>query len=160
MLRLARPEDVEQVHRIYMDDKVAPYLGVDPMGLEPFQAVFAGLLSGGRFYVVERAGAIAGFYRIIQFEGRARHVAQLGTLAVDPKWQGTGLAAEMVAGAIEQMRALGIVRVELMAEIDNDRGIAFYRKLGFETEAVLRRAYRRAGDASEIDEVLMVRFLA
>jgi putative acetyltransferase len=160
MLRLARPEDVEQVHRIYMDDKVAPYLGVDPMALEPFRAVFAGLLSGGRFYVVERAGAIAGFYRIIQFEGRARHVAQLGTLAVDPKWQGTGLAAEMVAGAIEQMRALGVIRVELMAEIDNDRGIAFYRKLGFETEAVLRRAYRRAGDASEIDEVLMVRFLA
>jgi len=58
------------------------------------------------------------------------------------------------------MRTLGVVRVELMAEIDNDRGIAFYRKLGFETEAVLRRAYRRAGDASEIDEVLMVRFLA
>lgn len=159
MPQLARPQDIDQVHRIYMHERVLPFLGHDPMDLEAFRAVFNGLLSSGGFYVVERDGAVAGFYRISQFEGRARHVAQLGTLAVDPKHQGSGLAREMVEAALEQMKALGIRRVELQAEADNARGLAFYRKLGFEPESVQRRAYRRAGESVDVDEVMMVRFL-
>jgi putative acetyltransferase len=159
MPRLARPDDIEQVHRIYMDKRVVPYLGYDPMDLEAFRTVFDGLVAAGGFYVVEREGQVAGFYRITQFEGRARHVALLGTLAVDPKYQGSGLARDMVAGAIEQMRALGVRRVELQAEADNARGLAFYRKLGFEQEGVLRRAYWRSGENADVDEVLMARFL-
>lgn len=159
MLRLAIPDDIEQVHRIYMDERVIPYLGHDPLELEAFRSVFDGLLAAGGFYVVEREGKVAGFYRITQLEGRARHVAQLGTLAVDPKFQGTGLAGEMVKTAIGHMRSLGIRRAELQAEADNARGLAFYRKLGFEQEGVQRRAYRRAGENTDVDEIVMVRFL-
>jgi len=142
-----------------MDGRVIPFLGHDPMDLEAFRAVFDGLLAAGGFYVLEREGQVAGFYRIIQFEGRARHVAQLGTLAVDPEFQGSGLARDMVASAIEQMKALGVRRAELQAEADNARGLAFYRKQGFEQEGVQRRAYRRSGEGDDVDEVLMVRFL-
>ena len=159
MTRLARPEDVEQVHRIYMDERVIPYLGHDFMDLEAFRTVFRRLLAAGGFYVVERDGKVAGFFRIMQFEGRARHVAQLGTLAVDPKFQGSGLAGEMVASALEQMRALGVRRAELQAEADNARGLAFYRKMGFEQEGVQRRACRRVAENTDVDEILMVRFL-
>ncbi len=159
MPRLARPEDIEQVYRIYMHERVIPYLGHDPMDLEAFRIVFDGLLAAGGFYVVEREGNVAGFYRIMQFDGRAQHVAQLGTLAVDPKYQGSGLARDMVTGAIEQMKALGVRRAELQAEADNARGLAFYRKLGFEQEGVQRKAYRRAGENTDIDEIMMVRFL-
>jgi ribosomal protein S18 acetylase RimI-like enzyme len=157
--RLARPEDIEQVHRIYMDERVLPYLGYDFMDLEAFRVVFDGLLAAGGFYVVERDGKVAGFYRIMLFEGRARHVAQLGTLAVDPRFQGSGLARDMMADAIGQMKALGVRRAELQAEADNSRGLAFYRKMGFEQEGVQRRAYRRAGENTDVDEILMVRFL-
>lgn len=142
-----------------MDERAIPFLGHDPMGLEAFRAVYHGLLAAGGFYVAERDGKIAGFYRITRFEGRARHVAQLGTLAVDVALRGSGLAREMVENAIGQMRALGIRRVELQAEADNPRGLAFYRKLGFEQEGVQRRAYRRAGEDADVDEVMMVRFL-
>lgn len=142
-----------------MDGRVIPFLGHDPMDLEAFRPVFNSLLATGAFYVVEREGRIAGFYRIMQFEGRARHVAQLGTLAVDPGFQGSGLARDMVESAIERMKALGVRRVELQVEADNARGLAFYRKLGFEQEGVQRRAYRRSGDGDDVDEVLMVRFL-
>jgi RimJ/RimL family protein N-acetyltransferase len=159
MPRLARPDDVEQVYRIYMNERVIPFLGHDPMDLEAFRSVFDGLLAAGGFYVVEREGKVAGFYRIMQFEGRARHVAQLGTLAVDPKFQGSGLARDIVANAIEQMKALGVRRAELQAEADNARGLAFYRKLGFEQEGVQRRAYRRNGENADVDEIMMVRFL-
>jgi ribosomal protein S18 acetylase RimI-like enzyme len=157
--RLARPEDIADVHRIYMDQRVIPFLGHDPMGLEQFRRVFDALLAAGSFYVVEREGRIAGFYRILPFEGRARHVAQLGTLAVDPSLQGSGLAREMVEGAIGQMKAMGVTRAELQAEADNARGLAFYRKMGFEQEGVQRRAYRRAGETADVDEIMMVRFL-
>ena len=159
MPRLARPEDIEPVYRIYMDERVLPFLGHDPMDLEAFRIVFNGLLAARSFYIVEREGKVAGFYRITQFEGRARHVAQLGTLAVDPNLRGTGLAQEMVANAIEQMKALGVRRAELQAEADNARGLAFYRKMGFEQEGVQRRAYRRSGENTDVDEILMVRFL-
>jgi RimJ/RimL family protein N-acetyltransferase len=157
--RLARPEDLEQVYRIYMDERVLPFLGHDPMDLEAFRTVFDGMRSAGGFYVVEREGRVAGFYRILPFDGRARHVAQLGTQAVDPRFQGSGLAQEIVAGALEQMKALGIRRAELQVEADNARGRAFYRKLGFEQEGVQRRAYRRAGESTDVDEIMMVRFL-
>lgn len=159
MPRLALPEDIEQIHRIYMDERVIPYLGLDPMDVDTFRAAFNLLLAAGGFYVVEREGKVAGFYRITQFEGRARHVAQLGTLAVDPKFQGLGLAREMVEGALEQMKAQGVRRAELQAEADNARGLAFYRKMGFEQEGVQRRAYHRGGESTDVDEILMVRFL-
>lgn len=142
-----------------MHERVIPYLGHDPMDLEAFRVVYNRLLAAGGFYVVEREGKIAGFYRIMQSDGRARHVAQLGTLAIDPKYQGSGLGREMVASAIEQMKALGIRRAELQAEADNARGLAFYRKMGFEQEGVQRRAYRRAGEITDVDEIMMVRFL-
>ena len=157
--RLARPEDLEQVHRIYMDERVIPFLGHDAMDLEGFRKVYDRLLAGRDFYVVERERKVAGFYRILPFEGRARHVAQLGTLAIDPELRGTGLGRAMVEGAIDQMKAMGIRRVELQVEADNARGRAFYRKLGFEQEGVQRRAYRRGGESADVDEILMVRFL-
>jgi ribosomal protein S18 acetylase RimI-like enzyme len=157
--RLARRDDIGQVYRIYMDERVIPFLGHDPMDLEAFRAVFDGLLEAGGFYVVEREGKVAGFYRIMQFDGRARHVAQIGTLAVDPGFRGSGLARDMVASAIEQMKARGARRIELQAEADNARGLAFYRTLGFEQEGVQRRAYRRSGENQDVDEILMVRFL-
>ena len=157
--RLARPDDIEAVHRIYMDERVIPFLGHDSMDLEGFRTVFDRLLAARDFYVVEREGRVAGFYRIMPFDGRARHVAQIGTLAVDPQHQGTGLACEMVEGALRQMKAMGIRRAELQVEADNARGRAFYRKLGFEQEGVQRRAYRRGGEDTDVDEILMVRFL-
>jgi RimJ/RimL family protein N-acetyltransferase len=43
-------------------------------------------------------------------------------------------------------------------EADNPRGIAFYRKLGFEREGVQRRAYKRAAESAYVDEVMMVKF--
>ena len=53
----------------------------------------------------------------------------------------------------------GALRIELMAEADNPRGIAFYRKLGFEQEGVQRKAYKRAAESSYVDEVMMVKFV-
>ena len=100
-----------------------------------------------------------GFYRVTRFEGRGSHVAEIGTLAVRPDLQGSGLAREMIADALAALKAEGIIRVQLFVEPENARGIAFYERMGFHKEALMKRAYRRSGEATEIDDLVMVRFL-
>lgn len=158
--RLATPDDLDAVHAIYVDPRVSPYLGHDPMSRDAFVPILAKLVDEGAFrVVVDDAGAVQGFYRAVRHEGRARHVGYLGTLAVAPSAHGSGLAKAMVETAIEGLAAEGVVRVELMLEADNPRALAFYRKLGFVLEGTMRAAYQRSGDAGYVDELFMAKLL-
>ncbi|MBC3916803.1 GNAT family N-acetyltransferase [Undibacterium sp. CY18W] len=159
MRRLAESQDLAAVHAIYMHADVIPYLGYDPMPMEEFAAMFAGLLASGSFYVYPVDGVIAGFYKVSRFAGRAAHVAQLGTLAVAPSFQGKGIAQAMLAEAMSAMKNEGVRRLELIVESDNLRGLAFYQGLGFETEGRLRQFYKRSDDADYIDDFIMAKFL-
>ncbi len=158
MLRAARADDLAAVHRIYVDERVNPFLSHEPADIAGFAPAFETLRASG-LKVWEQDGAVAGFCRALRFEGRASHVAQLGALAVDPALHGHGVAVAMLEAMLRRLRAEGVVRVELLAEADNPRGLAFYRKMGFVEEGVQLRAFRRASDPNEIDEILMVRFL-
>lgn len=155
MRRLATPEDIDTVFALYMHEKVVPYLGYDPMPLEDFKQIYRQLLDGRDFFVYERDGRIAGFYRASRYPGRVRHVASLGTLAVDPALHGQGIALAMVADAIERLKSDGVKRIELIVESDNAPALRFYEKLGFEREGTLRKFYKRATDAQAIDDHIM-----
>jgi ribosomal protein S18 acetylase RimI-like enzyme len=148
--RLATPQDLSAVYDIYMHPEVVPYLGIDPVPIGEFEPVF---------YVVPRDGVVRGFYRENRQKGRSRHVVTLETLAIAPSEKGSGFAAAMIEDAIALMRADGVLRVELMVEADNARGIAFYRKLGFEQEGRLRAAYKRANQPDYLDDIVMARLL-
>ena len=160
MLRLASPADRDAVYSIYMDPVVIPYLGYDPMTPADFRPVFQEMVDCGSFYVLEREGSIAAFCRTTRHRGRASHVATLGTLAVAPRWQGSGVARELLERIFAMLEGQGILRVELMLEVDNPRALAFYNKLGFKQEGVMRAAYKRASDAHYTDEIFMARLLA
>ena len=155
MRRLATPEDIDIVFAVYMHEKVVPFLGYDPMPLEDFRPVYQGLLDSGCFFIYEREGRVAGFYRATRYPGRVQHVACLGTLAVDPAFHGQGIALAMVSEAIDTLKAAGVKRIELFAESDNAPALRFYEKLGFEREGTLRKFYKRAGEADYIDEYVM-----
>lgn len=157
--RLARPADEAAVYRIYVHPAVVPFLTYDPLTPEAFAPVFADYLAAGDFHVYEADGAVVGFCKATRLAGRARHVVHLGPLAVDPDRHGAGLGQAMLRDMLALVEAQGATRVELMAEADNLRGLGFYEKLGFVREGVQRFAYRRAGDADYVDEVVMVRFL-
>jgi putative acetyltransferase len=157
--RLATVDDLQSVHRIYMHEAVAPFLGYDPMPIEAFRPIFEAFVASATFFACEIDGALAGFYKVTRFEGRAAHVAQLGALAVAPERHGQGVARAMVLDAIAMLEREGVARLELQAEADNARGRAFYRKLGFAEESVQRAAYKRAGEDHYVDEVMMVMFL-
>lgn len=158
--RLATQDDFAGVHTIYTHPDVSPYLGYDPMPLEDFRPIFTALVASDAFFVVPRDAQVRGFYRVSRQKGRSRHVAILETLAVSPDERGNGFARDMVTEALEAMAADGILRVELMVEADNPRGISFYRKLGFEQEGRLKAAYKRSHQAEYVDEILMAKLLA
>jgi ribosomal protein S18 acetylase RimI-like enzyme len=157
--RLARWTDFGRVYEIYTHPAVIPYLGFDPISAEEFRSVYQGLLASDAFYVVEVEGRVEGFYKAARQEGRSSHVATLGPLAVAPERRGTGFAGAMLEEAISRLHAAGVLRFELMAEADNPRGIAFYRKLGFVQEGLLRAAYKRASDRGYTDEIFLARLL-
>lgn len=160
MRRLATPQDIEAVHAIYSHEEVLPYLSYERMPLSDFVPIYRQLLESGSFFIWEIEGQVAGFYKATRFPGRASHVVQLGTLAVDPGRHGQGVALHMVGDAIDKLRSQGIRRVELMAEADNLRGLRFYGKLGFVEEGRLRGFYKRASDDHYVDELVLALLLA
>jgi putative acetyltransferase len=155
MRRLATPADIEAVHAIYSHEEVLPYLTYERMALEDFRPIYRQLLDSGSFFVWQLDGEVAGFYKATRLPGRVAHVAQLGTLAVDPRRHGQGVAPAMVGDAIERLKAEGIRRIELYAEADNERGLRFYRKLGFVEEGRLRDFYKRAHQDHYVDELVL-----
>lgn len=160
MLRLATPADRDAVYSIYMHPDVIPYLGYDAMPAPDFGPIYAELVACGSFYILEREGDVAGFCRITRQPGRAAHIGTLGTLAVSPRWRGAGVARELVEQVIAIAEAQGMLRLELMLETDNPRALAFYTKLGFKQEGLMRAAYKRSSDAHYIDEIFMAKLLA
>jgi len=56
----------------------------------------------------------------------------LGNFYVDPAYRGTGLADDLVARAIQHAREDGAVELSLDVDVDNDRALAYYEKLGFD----------------------------
>jgi RimJ/RimL family protein N-acetyltransferase len=157
MHRLASLQDLDSVYAIYMQEEVIPFLGFDPMPRSDFVKVFEELIASRSFFVVERDGRVQGFYKTSRHEGRARHVAYLGTFAVTTEARGTGMAKSIVEEAIARLQSEGVTRVELMVEADNPRALQFYRKLGFELEGTMRAAYKRSGEDHYVDEHFMAR---
>lgn len=155
MRRPANESDFDQIFSIYMDERVTPFLGYDPMSRAEFQTVYAELIGDGNFFVHEIEGQIAGFYKTRRYPGRARHVAYIGSFAVNPAFQGHGLATKMLREAIAHLCAGGIKRVELIVESDNPAAIALYEKCGFDKEGTLRQFYKRAGEDHYVDDYLM-----
>ena len=155
MRRRATPQDIEAVYAIYSHEKVVPFLTYEPMSLGAFETIYAELVASGNFWVWAVDGAIAGFYKATRYPGRVQHVALLGTLAVDPRLHGQGIANAMVTDAIERLKAGGIKRIELYAESDNAQALRFYRKLGFVHEGTLRAFYKRADEPHYVDEHVM-----
>ena len=157
--RLATPQDLDAVYSIYMHPEVVPFLGIDPCSPSEFAPYFDELVASGAFYVVTRDGHVRGFYRVTRHKARSGHGALLTTLAIAPAEKSSGLAVAMMEEAIETLRTQGVLRVELTLEADNQRALAFYKKLGFEEEGRLRKAYKRAGEPGYLDEIMMARWL-
>jgi putative acetyltransferase len=157
-LRPARAADEHAVFAIYTHASVERFLTFDGVDRHRFNGIFSQFLEDGDFFLYEVDGEVAAFCKATRLPGRASHVAHLGPLAVAPELQGRGYGASMLRAVFDRLEPKGVLRFQLMVEADNPRGIAFYRKVGFEQEGVQRKAYKRAAESHYVDELLMVRF--
>ena len=64
----------------------------------------------------------------------------VGDIYVRKPYRGTGLARDLIDRAAERAREAGCAELALDVDVDNERAIAFYEKLGFETSRHRMRA--------------------
>ncbi len=148
-IRAARPDDWEAVYLAREEPGVrynllaVPY--TNPVTFrERFQSQ-----RDGHYAVVAEAIYPDGRYLIAGEAGLHRneldqaHKAGLG-IHVATAYQGMGVGTALMRGLLDLAdNWLNLHRVELEVFSDNERGIALYKKMGFEIEATMRRyAYR------------------
>ena len=88
---------------------------------------------------------------------KLRHRCDLA-IALEQAYCGCGLGTIILTKAIVKARELGFEQMELGAYADNERGLALYRKMGFQETGKTLRAFKLK-DGTYIDEVNMVLFL-
>jgi ribosomal protein S18 acetylase RimI-like enzyme len=98
--------------------------------------------------VVLSAGEVVGWCDILPKSRPVHaHVGVLG-VALLPEFRGQGLGGRLMRQTLDAARAFGLHRVELTVREDNKSAIALYRKIGFETEGLMRDAIK-VDDACE-----------
>ncbi len=98
----------------------------------PLENIVA-LLDAGATFGVWRDEQLIGIASLIQeTANRARHRASIGAFYVVPEAQGSGAADALLSAVTDFAQASGIWQLELYVASNNERGIAFYARHGFE----------------------------
>ena len=88
---------------------------------------------------------------------RIKHIAYIEILAINQSLRSKGLGTIFFRKIITQLAKESIIKIELGVEVDNDRAINFYKKLGFEIEVVRKKLLNREGNF--IDNYFMAKML-
>jgi ribosomal protein S18 acetylase RimI-like enzyme len=154
-IRPMSENDFDGIYDLYMDESVNPYMAYDPMGKAAFRSLFEEFKKRDYSWLIGNANEIYAMCFAIKGPGRCSHVASLLSLAVKKDRQGQGLGKQIVKEALRTLKHDGFKRIDLMAESDNDKAIAFYKSLGFQIDGRLPLYLRRAGSSSYVDELIM-----
>lgn len=101
--------------------------------------------------VAEGDGGIAGFI-ITEREHDLGHIV---TLDVAEAQRRRGVGTALLGAAEARMMEAGVRRVSLETATDNAPAVAFWKKHGYRTVAVLKNYYMDKLDAYEMHKVLM-----
>ena len=161
ILRLAEETDIPQImactnsvaqERIY----IASEGETDP---GRFRRKFWGPVKAGNHIciVAEVSGKVAGYLNLqLGTPSKRRHTAYIGTIIVK-ELRGMGIGTALMASAVVLAAEKNVKKLFLSAFSINARAIDFYRRNGFEVEAVLKKQF--IIDGEYVDEVYMARWL-
>jgi len=160
-LRRATADDVDFLVALYNDEEIEPFLGgrqartPDEIRAEVERSQHEPQKTGRMIIELdgERAGALA-FDELSE----ANRIAQLGGLAVDPRFRGRRIADE--AARLFQrylLLELGFHRLELACYGFNERAIRQSERVGYVREGVKRRAYFRHGEWQDAVQFALLR---
>jgi RimJ/RimL family protein N-acetyltransferase len=128
--------------------------------MTPFQLIISLNTGGNNIFVAEEDGKLIGQLVAFNMYGRNKrvvHVLHIGISILKSHWGkgvGTKLFEYMEKWAIEN----GTKRLELSVMTHNERGIALYKKMGFEIEGTKKASIFVNG--KYVDEYLMSKILS
>lgn len=106
----------------------------------------------------EADGELAGYISVSGGElKRIRHSAYI-VIGIRTAFQGLGIGSGLFREMEPWARSCGIVRLELTVMAHNERGIALYKKCGFEIEGMKKKSLYINGEW--VDEYYMAKLLA
>ena len=148
-IRRAEPGDVDFLLELMTDEDVEPYLAAirprDREGLlEEIERSQAEPQEFGRF-VIELDGEPAGLMGF-QVANKRSKIANLGSLAVHPRFRGRRLADEAARLFQRHLFDLGYHRLQLEIYGFNKRAMRHAERAGWIKEGVRRKAYDRHGE--------------
>jgi RimJ/RimL family protein N-acetyltransferase len=148
-IRRAEPGDVDFLLELMTDEDVEPYLSVtrprDREGLlAEIERSQAEPEEFGRF-VIELDGEPAGLMGF-QVANQRSKIANLGSLAVHPRFRGRHLADEAARLFQRHLFDLGYHRLQLEIYGFNERAMRHAERAGWIKEGVRRKAYDRHGE--------------
>lgn len=156
MLRIGSREDFEQLFEIFMSESNNRFLNFEIMDIVQFSHLLQEFMQSGQLYIEEEKGRVVAACFILHQKRRCDHVATVSTLAVHPEYQNKGVGKRFLKGLIQILKNQGKKRVDLMVEADNPKAMAFYEKLGFQREGILKKYFQRqdSGKNTYVDEYL------
>ena len=143
-IRTATAEDAETLQAIAVAANMFAAEDVGFLG-ERLRAAGDGDQAQAHWFVLEQDGqVVAGAY--VAPEPFADRMWNLYFIAVAPPRQGAGVGAQLMAHVENMLRARGeavacTLVVETSSTVQYERTRAFYRKLGYDEEARIRRFY-------------------
>lgn len=129
------PSHLREVHRI--DKQVYPR----PWSLNLFRQELA--LPKSRQYAVASVGQSQVGHGGMMVLGEEAHIT---TIAVDPAWQGQGIATRLLAWLHRRAVARGVRAMTLEVRVGNDRAIRLYRRFGYAPAGIRKNYYSDEGE--------------
>jgi ribosomal-protein-alanine N-acetyltransferase len=100
--------------------------------------------NGSRYYIVAYVDDVMVGYAGLMFSGNDAHVTNI---AVDPEWQGRGVATEMMLDLAILSHERGCEAMTLEVRHTNTAAQNLYRRFGFVPAGVRKRYYENTDDA-------------
>lgn len=155
-LRPPTPADVDALHEMSLRPKV--FHGTSRAPFTPREAFEQRLLGRGpdvHTIVADINDRAVGYGALYRGDGRRAHCASLA-ITVDDRWHRQGIGRALMTALLDLAdNWLGLVRLELETNTDNDGAIRLYTACGFEHEGTKRAAVLR--DGAYVDSLMMAR---
>ncbi|HEY1586524.1 MAG TPA: GNAT family N-acetyltransferase, partial [Polyangia bacterium] len=153
VIRAIRPDDGEALMDIRRQPLVMRHTPAMPS--DRHTDFYARWGANDHVLVAELDGRVVGYAGLHVRDGKRRHSAWLG-IAVHDEFAGRGAGQLLMTALLDLAdQWIGLVRVDLEANADNERAIAMYRRYGFVEEGRQKKAYFT--DGGFVDAIFMAR---
>lgn len=159
MMRPVTDQDFDAIYEIYMDETVYPFTAYDIHNKEEFKPVFEQMKNRTHFFIFEDESGPYGMCTLLEDIGRARGSVYFGAYGIKSSKQGQGLGKKTFKQVESFAKNKGYKTMFFFVEGDNERGIAFYKAMGFEHTGGIPQYLKRENEDHYVDELIFAKIL-